>query len=76
MMIRTLQKHGNSVALLFDKTMLDAMNMTQDTPVQVTIANGSITISPANVGVDRDELKAHIARLRPKYKRMLENLAK
>ena len=75
-MIRLLQRHGNSVALVLDKTMLEAMNMTPDTPVQVTIHGNSMTIVPVNVGVPQDELDATIARLRPRYKKMLENLAK
>ena len=75
-MVRLLQKHGNSVALVIDKTMLEAMNMSPDTPVQVTIHGNSMTIAPVNVGMPQEELDAAIARLRPRYKTMLENLAK
>jgi len=75
-MTRKLQRHGNSVALVFDKTMLDALHMTAETPVHITIHGSSITITPANVGVSEEELSAAIARLRPRYKKMLENLAK
>lgn len=75
-MIRHLQKHGNSVALVFDKTMLESLNMTGDTRVQVTLNGSSLTVTPINVGVPDDELEAAIARLRPRYKKMLENLAK
>ena len=75
-MTRTLQRHGNSVALVFDKTMLDALHMTADTPVHITFHGSSITITPANVGIPEEELEATITRLRPQYKTMLENLAK
>jgi antitoxin component of MazEF toxin-antitoxin module len=75
-MVKLLQKHGNSVALVIDRTMLEAMNMSPDTPVQVTIHGNSMTIAPVNVGVPRDELDVAIAKLRPRYKKMLENLAK
>ena len=75
-MVRLLQKHGNSMALVFDKTLMEAMNMTPDTPLQLTVHGNSITITPVNVGVTQDELDAQIARLRPRYKKMLENLAK
>jgi antitoxin component of MazEF toxin-antitoxin module len=72
-----LQKHGNSVALVFDKTMLEIMNMDANTPVEVTISStGSMIITPVNNGIPADELQGHIDRLRPRYKRMLENLAK
>jgi antitoxin component of MazEF toxin-antitoxin module len=75
-MVRLLQKHGNSVALVLDKTMLESMNMSADTPVQVTLHGNSMTVTPVNIGVPDDELDAAIARLRPRYKTMLENLAK
>lgn len=74
-MVRLLQKHGNSVALVFDKTLLEALNMTPDTPVQLTVHGTSITVTPVNVGVPQDELDAAIERLRPRYKRMLKSLA-
>ena len=75
-MTRTLQRHGNSVALVFDKTMLEALNMKSDTPVNVTIHAGSLVVAPVHVGVPHDELTEAIARLRPRYKRCLDNLAK
>lgn len=75
-MTRTLQRHGNSVALVFDRTMLEALGMTADTPVQITFHGGAMTIAPVNVGVPDDELDGAIRRLRPHYKRMLEHLAK
>lgn len=75
-MTKLLQTHGNSVALVFDKTMLDVLNMTPETPLQITFHGGSMTIAPVNVGVTEAELTDTIAKLRPRYKRMLENLAK
>ncbi|HZO89565.1 MAG TPA: hypothetical protein VFB38_14655 [Chthonomonadaceae bacterium] len=75
-MTRLLQRHGNSYALVFDKTMLEALNMTPETPVQVTLHGNALIITPVNVGVSQEELDATIARLRPRYKKMLENLAK
>jgi antitoxin component of MazEF toxin-antitoxin module len=75
-MTRQLQRHGNSVALVFDKTMLEALNMTADTPIQITFHGNTMTIAPVNAGVSNEELTATIARLRPRYKTMLENLAK
>ena len=75
-MTKRLKRHGNSVALVFDKTMLDAMHMTPDTPVHITFHGGAMTITPTHTGVPAEELDAAIQRLRPRYKTMLENLAK
>ena len=75
-MTKVLQRHGNSFALVFDKTMLDALNLTPETPLNVTIAGQSIVITSANVGIPDEEMSAAIDKLRPRYKTMLENLAK
>jgi antitoxin component of MazEF toxin-antitoxin module len=75
-MTRKLQRHGNSAALVFDKTMLEALNMTADTPLLITIHGGAMIIAPTNLGVPEAELSATIARLRPSYEKMLKNLSK
>lgn len=64
------------MALVFDKTMLEALNVTGDTPLNVTIHGGSLIVTPANVGVSSEDLAERMAKLRPRYKNMLENLAK
>ncbi len=75
-MIKKLQPHGNSLALVIDKTMMEVLHLTPDTPVQVTIHGDSMTIRSANIGIPEEELKAQISEIRPRYKKMLENLAK
>jgi antitoxin component of MazEF toxin-antitoxin module len=74
--IRSLQKHGDGVALVFDSTMLEALNITPNAPLEVTIENGVITITPAKTEISEAELVEKIAHLRPRYKTMLENLSK
>jgi antitoxin component of MazEF toxin-antitoxin module len=74
-MTKMLQKHGNSLALVIDKTMLEALHMTPDTPVHITFHGSSMTVTPVSVGIPPEELDATIARLRPRYRKMLKNLA-
>lgn len=74
-MVKTLQKHGNSQALVIEKPVLDLLGITQDTPLQITVSGSSLVITPIHVGIGADEVKASVARLRPRYRRMLENLA-
>ncbi|HSI36721.1 MAG: AbrB/MazE/SpoVT family DNA-binding domain-containing protein [Phycisphaerae bacterium] len=74
-MIKTLQKHGNSQALVIDKALLDAMGITPETPLQVTVSGGALVITPANVGVGRERVANSIAKLRPRYGKMLKKLA-
>lgn len=75
-MIKTLQKHGNSQALVLDKPILEALGITSDTPLQLTISGNSLIIAPANVGVGTDGIAASLEKLRPRYSEMLNNLAK
>ena len=75
-MTKLLQRHGNSVALVFDKTMLEALNMAPDTPVQLTFLGNTLTIAPVHVGIPQVELESAIDTLRPRYNKMLENLSK
>ena len=75
-MTKLLQRHGNSVALVFDKSMLEALNITAETPLQVTIHGSSMTIAPLNVGIPSVELQERLARLQVRYKNALVNLAR
>ena len=74
-MIKTLQKHGNSHALVIDKTLMETLGIEADTPLQVTVSGQCLVVTPANVGLGKDKVKASIKRLRPRYGRMLRNLA-
>ena len=75
-MVKTLQKHGNSAALIIDKGLQEALGITPETPLQITVSGSSLIITPAHVGVSESEVAASLAKLRPRYQKMLENLAK
>lgn len=55
-MIKKLTKHGNSHAIIIDRTMMEQLGITPDTPLHMLITGESITIRPANVGIPREEL--------------------
>lgn len=49
-MIKTLVKHGNSWALIIDKPVLDLLNITPDTPLEISTKDGkSLQIEAAPV---------------------------
>lgn len=75
-MVKVLQKHGNSLALVLEKPVLEMMNIDITTQLQMHVCNGSLIVTPTNVGIPDTEIANSLARLRPRYKRMLENLAK
>jgi antitoxin component of MazEF toxin-antitoxin module len=74
-MIKKLQKHGNSVALIIEKPVMQAMGITEDTPLQITINGNALVVTPANVGVGPDRLKGAVKELRKRYGPMLKRLA-
>ena len=74
-MIKTLQKHGNSQALLIEKALMDALGIQADTPLQISVSGNSLIVTPVNVGVGRQAVAQSIEKLRPRYGQMLKNLA-
>jgi antitoxin component of MazEF toxin-antitoxin module len=75
-MIKTLQKHGNSQALVIDKGIMEALGIDLDSPLQITVSGNSLIVTPVHVGIGREAVAEAIAELRPKYGKMLERLAK
>lgn len=74
-MIKKLQKHGNSQALVIDKPIMEALGIDSETPLQVTVSGNSLVITPADVGLGREKVNEAIEKLRPRYREMLERLA-
>jgi len=73
--VKTLQKDGNSQALVIEKPLMDALGIGPDTPLQVVISGSSLIITPVNIGVGRERVQESIKRLLPRYGEMLKNLA-
>jgi antitoxin MazE len=47
-MVKTLTKHGNSLALVIDKPILDLLNIDADTPLNISTDGEYLLIGPAN----------------------------
>ena len=74
-MIKMLKKHGNSMALVIEKPMMEALGITEETPLQVTVNGNALVVTPANVGVGPERMKAVIKIIRKRYGPMLKRLA-
>jgi len=74
-MIKKLQKHGNSAALIIEKPVMQALGITEETPLQVTVSGNALVVTPANVGVGPERMKMIIKDLRKRYGPMLKRLA-
>lgn len=47
-MVKTLTKHGNSLALVIDKPILELLNIDADTPLSIRTDGKSLIIEPAD----------------------------
>jgi antitoxin component of MazEF toxin-antitoxin module len=74
-MIKMLKKHGNSMALVIEKPMMEALGITEETPLQITVNGNALVITPANVGVGPERMNAVIKEIRKRYGPMLKRLA-
>ncbi|WP_447602689.1 AbrB/MazE/SpoVT family DNA-binding domain-containing protein [Nitrospira sp. Nam80] len=74
-MIKKLQKHGNSMALLIEKPMMEALGIGEDTPLQVNISGQSLVVTPADVGIGKDRVMKSVSKMRRRYGSTLKRLA-
>ena len=74
-MIKTLQKHGNSMALVIEKPMMEALGITEETPLQLTLSGNALVITPANVGIGREQVEESLKKMRRRYGPMHKRLA-
>jgi antitoxin component of MazEF toxin-antitoxin module len=74
-MIKMLKKHGNSMALVIEKPMMEALGISEETPLQITVNGNALVVTPANVGVGPERMKVVIKEIRKRYGPMLKRLA-
>ncbi len=72
-MTKKLIRHGNSAAIILDKPILDLLNLTMDTPLQISTDGQSIVISPATAGSE-DQFRASLDRINSQFSTTLSRL--
>ena len=75
-MVKKLQKHGNSRALVIERPLMEALGIDDDTPLQVTVSGDSLIITPVHVGLGSDRVKGSISKMRRRYGPMLKRLSR
>ena len=73
-MTKKLVQHGNSAALILDKPILELLNVTMDTPLEITTDGRSLVISPA-ASHSEDEFLASLDRINERFAPTLKRLA-
>ena len=74
-MIKRLTKHGNSLALVIDKGILDLLSLNEKTLLSITTDGRSLVISPAKPEERQKRFKAILEEGNKRYGKMLKRLA-
>jgi len=74
-MVKTLIKHGNSLALVIDKPILEMLQVTPDTPLELTTNGESLLVSPVRDKARQKRLRKSLDKINRKYGDDLRPLA-
>ena len=74
-MTKTLIKHGNSLALVIDKPILEMLRISAETPLELTSNGDSLLISPIRDPKRNKQLKGSLRKINSKFGADLKRLA-
>ena len=74
-MIKRLTKHGNSLALVIDRGILDLLEIDADTPLSLTTDGKCLVIAPVRDAGRQKAFRAALEKGNRKYGKMLKRLA-
>jgi antitoxin MazE len=73
--IKKLTKHGNSLAIVIDRAILDLLKIDADTPLEISTHGQVLVISPVRDSTHRDQFTRALESANRKYARSLKRLA-
>ena len=74
-MIKNLTKHGNSLALVIDKPILELLGADPDTPFEISTDGQVLILAPVKDPNRQAAFKAAIDQVNSKYAKALKKLA-
>lgn len=74
-MVKRLTKHGNSLALVIDKGVLELLGIGADTPLSISTDGNCLIISPVRAAKRRKELGEALDKVNRRYGKTLKRLA-
>ena len=74
-MIKHLTSHGNSLALIIEKAILELLHITSETPLEINTDGRSLIISPVEDEKREKQVDAALAKINKKYAKTLKALA-
>jgi antitoxin MazE len=73
--IKTLTRHGNSLALIIDRGVLDLLDIDGETPLQITTDGQVLIVAPVRDEARREQLDQALESINRRYGRALQRLA-
>jgi len=74
-MVKTLIKHGNSLALVIDKPILEMLGIQADTPLEISTNGDALLVSPVRDEARQAQLRQTLKKLNAKFGDDLQRLA-
>ena len=74
-MLKKLTRHGNSMALVIERGVLDLLNIKEDTSLNISTDGSVLIIAPVHNLKRRKSFEAALAEGNTRYHHMLKNLA-
>lgn len=74
-MVKNLVKHGNSYALIIDKPIMELLQITPDTEVEITTNGDKLVISPVRPDSEQAKLNRILHQINEDFGPALKKLA-
>jgi antitoxin component of MazEF toxin-antitoxin module len=74
-MIKKLSKHGNSLALVIDRSILDLLKIDETTPLEVSTDGQALVVAPIREEHDRQHFESVMASIHERYGKTFKRLA-
>ena len=74
-MVKRLTKHGNSLALVIDRGILDLLDIDADTPLNISTDGQCLIVAPAENASRQKKFRAALEAGNRRYGKMLKRLA-
>jgi len=74
-MIKRLTKHGNSLALVIDRPILELLKIDANTPLEISTDGQVLVVSPVRDAGQQKKFEKALEKVNRKYGRALKRLA-
>ena len=74
-MLKKLTRHGNSLALVLDRGIIELLNIDSETPLEISTDGSLLLITPVRDEKRRRQFKDALEKTNARYGRTLKRLA-